>query len=339
MPIPPLQREPRRILILHLGSLAEVILSLPALQAVRERFPRAYITLVATASACQTVAMTSFMDEYVPVAAQHLSEIATPWGLYRWMRLTRNIRQQSYNWVLDLPSYSSTSLLTKLTQARLHWSLHPPMRIVNVLGSAWLPRSSSRQHVLDRYLDLIRAWGIQPTQRRPVLPLSSDVREAIDKQLSQKGYHREQLLIGLYPQATHGSRQWSPDWFVALGQRLSHDLAVQLLLASYLKKHRILRHIAKQVSQPVVLQGLTMPELAAAMTACTVLITDDPGLANLAAAVDTPVLGLGINASVAPRGDEHRIIEVGRFASTLEETVATTTQMVTRQRSHTLFQQ
>ncbi|MCS6807041.1 MAG: glycosyltransferase family 9 protein [Acidobacteriota bacterium] len=338
MPIPPLQREPHRILILHLGSLAEVILSLPALHAVRERFARAHLTLLATEPACETVAMTSLMDEYVPVATQRLRQLATPWGAYRWLRLPRYLRQQSYNWVLDLPSYSSTSLLTKVTQARVHWSLHPSMRIANLLGYVWPPRSAPRQHVLERYLGLIRSWGIQPTQRRPVLPLSLDVRDAIDKQLRQKGYHRDRLLIGLYPQAAHGLRQWPPDWFVALGERLNHDLAVRLLLASHLKKDRIIRQVAKQVAEAITLQGLTMPELAAAMAACTLLVTDDPGLANLAAAVQTPVLGLGLNASLAPRGDEHRMIQPGRFASTLEEAVATITEMVTRQRSTTLFQ-
>jgi ADP-heptose:LPS heptosyltransferase len=214
----------------------------------------------------------------------------------------------------------------------------PPTRAVDFLAHLWPLKNDRRQYMIERYFDVMRPFGIQPEQHRPVLHPPPDVSAATDKRLSQKGHRRGQLLIGLYPHADDGPRHWPLEWFVELSQRLVHDLDVQLLLLSYSRKHKIIRNIAKSVAKNITLDGLTMPELAAALTACTMLITDDAGIANLAAAVDTPVLGLGLSASVAPRGEEHIVVQSGRLASTLEEVVAAASQIVTRERSSTLFQ-
>ena len=55
--------EFKNILVIHFGQLGDVVLGLPALSAIRERFPDARITLLVGKSAAEVTALAAIADD------------------------------------------------------------------------------------------------------------------------------------------------------------------------------------------------------------------------------------------------------------------------------------
>jgi ADP-heptose:LPS heptosyltransferase len=336
----PTHFAPHRILVLHLGQLAEVVLSLPALQALRQRFPHSHITLAAMSAGCQLVAMTTVANEFLSVSSVQLSDVANPWALYRWVRFVQSIGRGGYDFTIELPAYGRTNLLTWLARARARGAVPRSGRSLGFLFDLWPPREDPRKHVVDRYLDVLRPLGIHAEDRRPRLRPLPDADAKVEKRLHQKRPRQGSLLIGIYPCSGDLSHRWPVERFVDLGTRLIYNLEVDLLLLGGSRESKLIREINRPLpGRTVVLDDLTIPELASALSAGTVLISDDVGAANLAAAVGTPVLGLGLAFPLTPIGSEHVILRPGGVtAVTVEDAFTGASRLITRDRTSTLFQ-
>ena len=59
--------DPRNILVIDFGQLGDVVLSLPALAAVRQKFPRARVTVAVGGAAASVVEMAGVADEALAV--------------------------------------------------------------------------------------------------------------------------------------------------------------------------------------------------------------------------------------------------------------------------------
>jgi ADP-heptose:LPS heptosyltransferase len=328
-------------LILHLGQLAEVVLSLPALTALRQRFPNSHITLAATVAGCQVVAMTGAVNDFLFVDSTQLSDVAKPWVLYRWIRFLQGLRQRGYDFAIELPSYRRTNMLTWLARLPVRAAMRRPSHSLDFLFNLWSsPKEDPRRHLVDRYFDMLRPLGIQPQVRRPQLRPLPEASARVEKRLGNKRPPQGRLLIGIYPSSGDLLRRWPIERFIDLGTRLIHNLGVDLLLLGGARESKLVQQINRQLpGHAVLLDNLTIPELVSALAACTVLISDDAGAINLAAATNTPVLGLGILFPATPVGHEHVILQRMEMMSiTVDEAFTAVSRIITRDRTSTLFQ-
>ena len=62
-----MQFDPRNILVIDFGQLGDVVLSLPALRAIRQRFPKARITVAVGRPADEVVALSGYADDIFEV--------------------------------------------------------------------------------------------------------------------------------------------------------------------------------------------------------------------------------------------------------------------------------
>src|SRR5215471_1118948 len=104
-------REPHRILVLHFGQLGDVVLSLPALAALRARFPGADISVMTGTAAAQVVALSGLASRVIPVDRVALRDGPTLQSLRRIAKLVREVRSERYELVIDLHSLRETNLL------------------------------------------------------------------------------------------------------------------------------------------------------------------------------------------------------------------------------------
>ena len=59
--------DPRNILVIDFGQLGDVVLSLPALRAIRERFPHARITIAVGKPGGEIVKLSGYADDVLEV--------------------------------------------------------------------------------------------------------------------------------------------------------------------------------------------------------------------------------------------------------------------------------
>ncbi len=282
------------ILILHPGALGDIILSLPALQVLRDRFQNAHISFAANLDIGEVAS--GCADRLLPLSALPLhrlfvAEDPPPEDVQLW---------RSYDRIVSWTGSASDVFAHKFSL------LHPC-----VIVAAWKPGAGERRHVARLFVDSLRPWFPPP----PVMPIPEIRLSDSDRQhgadwLRQHGWDTESPLIALHPGAGSAAKRWPLEKFVAL----AHDLSTRgtLLIVEGPAEPGAGQQVAGEVKSGTCLASCLEPRLlAAVLSHCRLFVGNDSGVAHLAAAVGSPcVLVFGPTPAEhwAPIGDRVAIL-------------------------------
>src|SRR6266536_5819333 len=98
--------NPENILVIDFGQLGDVVLSLPALRAIRERFPRARITVAVGKPGAEIVNLSGYADSTLVVDRVALRDGLKIFAIARMIRLVKDVRRAQFDFVIDLHSLS-----------------------------------------------------------------------------------------------------------------------------------------------------------------------------------------------------------------------------------------
>src|SRR3712207_6162838 len=127
--------EPQKILVIDFGQLGDVVLSLPALAAVRARFPRARVTVAVGRPGVPVVELSGCADEVKGVDRVALRDGPKPLALWHIARFVREVRRERFDFVIDLHSLSETNLLGYLSGAKSRLYARRPGRSIDSLSN------------------------------------------------------------------------------------------------------------------------------------------------------------------------------------------------------------
>ncbi len=326
--------EARNILVIDFGQLGDVILSLPALSAIRRRFPRAKITVAVGGAAAAVVEMAGVADEVLAVDRVALRDGPKHLSVFQIGRLVLEVRRRKFDFVVDLHSLSETNLLGFLSGAGQRLYARRPGRSLDYLSNfrPQAPTEDRSKHAIDRYLDVLAPLGVGEVSRVPRLAVREEDGRAADEMLRKalaggkpKGRRAsagagEGPLVGIFPGAGHPSRRWPVERFAELAWMLERNDSVRSVLFAGPEERKLVRDARPQFPpSTVVLDRLTVPQLAAAAARLSVFVSNDTGPMHVAAAVGTPVVILMQHHPMfkcyIPPGERHRVVA----ARTIEE--------------------
>src|SRR5258706_11077455 len=103
--------NPRNILVIDFGQLGDVVMSLPALRAIRARFPQARITVIVGRPGAQIIDMSGYADATIEVDRVELRDGFKALSVLRIFHVVKDVRRRKFDFVIDLHSFSETNLL------------------------------------------------------------------------------------------------------------------------------------------------------------------------------------------------------------------------------------
>jgi len=278
----------KRLLVRAPNWVGDAVLSLPALRAVRARFPLAHLAVLARSGVAELYRRETCCDEV----------ILCPKGR-RW-RMARQLRARGFDCAILLPNSFDAALVA--------WLAGIPRRIGYARDRrGWLlsdavepPRTGEiARHERFYYLELFRRAGLLeelPAVETIDLSHVEQAREAGAALFRQMGLRRP--VIGLSPGAQNSrAKQWMPEGFAEAAVRLAGELGAAVALFGSEAERELGLSIAEEVRRaghPVLnLAGETslghFIELAAA---CRVFLTNDSGAMHVAAATGVPVVAV-----------------------------------------------
>jgi ADP-heptose:LPS heptosyltransferase len=337
--------DPRNILVIDFGQLGDVVLSLPALSAVRQRFPRARVTVMVGGAALPVVKMAGVADEVIAVDRVALRDGPKHLSVWQIGKLVLDVRRRRFDFIIDLHSLSETNLLGFLSGAPHRLYARRPTRSLDYLANfkPQPPVEDRRKHAIDRYLDVLAPLGVGEVSRVPRLQARDEDSRAVDELLRKAKAGSEAPLVGLFPGAGHPSRRWPVERFAELAWMLERNDSVRSIIFAGPEERRLVRE-AKDKFPPstIVLDKLTVPQLAAAAARLSVFVSNDTGPAHIAAAVGTPVVILmqhhPMLNSYIPPGERHRVVAAPKMeAITVELAYAAARAAFTTERASSLF--
>jgi ADP-heptose:LPS heptosyltransferase len=306
--------DPRTILVIDFGQLGDVVLSLPALAAIRAKFPRARITVAVGVAAAQVVELAGVADETLKVDRVALRDGPKLLSIARIIRLTRDVRSRSFDLVIDLHSLSETNILGYLSGAPARLFARRPGRSLDFLGSSHLrpPVEDRKKHAVDRYLEVLTPFGIKDVSRVPRLKTRAADDRYVDDLLGREKADAGAPLVGLFPGAGHESRRWPIERFAELAETLERNEGVRVVLFAGPEERALVRKNRALFGRSVItFDQLTIPQLAAALARLSAFVSNDTGPMHIAAAVGAPVVLLldeRAPRAYVPVGNAHRVV-------------------------------
>ena len=283
----------RRVAVLRLDHLGDLLLSFPALEALRRGLPNAHLTLV-VAPWCEELARLCPWVDAVEVARAPWFERPQRhgWPVGALRALAQLLRQGGFDLGVDLRG--DLRHMLAMRWAGLPWRLAAPQTAGGfLLTHAMAPGAG---HESRRNLDLLKAAGLRAAAPlRPRLTPSVQARARARRRLRSWGLRPG--FLALHPFAGAPSKRWPTEHWRRLLAAMPRR---RLLLLGSAGEAAELQDLAREgaAGTRVVAAGtLGADELAAVLEQAGALLGLDSGPGHLAAAVGTPVLSLFSAAS------------------------------------------
>lgn len=296
-PLPPLYPSDariKRILVVRVDLLGDVVLSTAAVRALRRAYPGAQIDMLVQGSSAPILA-----DD--PDIARVITFDSRLWQPTHWRAAL------AFFWDVWRPRYDLAislcgdigSIVTRLTRAR---------RRVGYAGEAYgafmtdaIPgrRYEQPKHEVQYILALAAAAGgvVAPGDERPRLTVAPAARERVAAMIDEgrAATGAQGPVIALHPGARNGqAKRWPTRHCAALADRLRDELDALVVLTGAPNEAYLSEDIVRQQRRPAfnLCGQTTTPELAALLAASDVVVSGDSGPMHVACAVGAPVVVL-----------------------------------------------
>jgi heptosyltransferase-2 len=302
-----------RLLVRATNWVGDAVMSLPALAAVRRRFPGAHIAILARPWVAGLYRRETFADQVIPY---HPASLLQGWRDRRTVSLP--LSQMRFDCALILPNAFDAALITwmariprRIGYARdgrgplLTDAFHPP------------PKGSLPLHESYYYLELIRLAGwLDSMPDEPLIRLEG---AALARQSGLALFQGEGIekVVGVSPGAAYGTaKRWWPERFAAAAARLARETGASVALFGSPTE----RDLCDEVADLIRGAGLdarnfagqtTLDEYIDRAAACLAYLTNDSGAMHIASALGVPtvaVFGATNHITTGPTGPLARVI-------------------------------
>ncbi|OGR61204.1 MAG: hypothetical protein A2X36_12975 [Elusimicrobia bacterium GWA2_69_24] len=273
----------RRIVLLWIGRLGDILLSTPALAAVRARFPGARITLIAGEAGGAAGPLLVGPDRILLLRRCHRP--------LENLRLVRELRAEEADLFIDLnTSFSrASSTLTWLARARVKLGFDKGRG--TALFDRLLEAPGPEEHMLARYGRLAQALGapFEPRLRIQIPEADLERGRALADSLLQPGGEGI-VRIGIHPgNFKKFDNRWPEEGFAALARNLLTRPECRLFFFSGPGEEAPVRAIVDRLPRPVPILGpQTAATAAGVLQALDLFIGNATGTAHLAVAAGVP---------------------------------------------------
>ena len=284
--------EARNILVARLDNLGDVVMTGPALRAVKAASPKARITLLGSRSGVNAAALLPWIDETIAYRPlwQHLGDGRSfaPAGD---LALIANLKERNFDAAIIFTSFSQSPHVP----AYLCYLAGIPLRAGEsrefagaVLTDAVSPLPDS-VHQVDRNLHLVEEVGFAPVGRELQIRIPDDARSRAVDLLQKHSIDRPFIL--LHPGASAPARRYAPHRFGAVARILSREWPV--LVTGTEREVEILAAVRAEAPDVPVLTGDTdLPTYAALIERAALVICNNTLPMHLGDAVRTPLVVL-----------------------------------------------
>lgn len=317
--------EPHNLLVINFGQLGDVVLSLPALAALRAKFPAARITVAVGKSAAAIIDLANVADDKIVVDRVRLRDSNKLWSVLQITKLVKDVRARDFDFIVDLHSLPETNILAFLSGANKRLLSQRASRSLDFLGSFGLrpPKEDKAKHQTDRYLDVLKPLGIKNATRAVKLQTRREDAEFVEK-LWRK-HKIESLAVGIFPGAGHPSRRWSLENFASLAEFLQRNEGVRPIVFLGPEERDFAPHIKTLFPvDTIVFDNLTLAQLIAAQANLSLFVSNDTGPMHLAAIAGAPIVLLMHAAApqtYTPLASRLKVVRDNEIAKISVETV------------------
>ena len=307
-----------RVLCVRLDTLGDVLMTTPAIRALKHSSPRRRITLMTSASGAATAELIPELDDVLVYDAPWMKAGSSHVTARPDVDLTmvEQLRQIAFDAAVIFTVYSQSAL----PAAMLCYLAGIPRRLAHCrenpydLLTHWVRETEPEtclRHEVRRQLDLVATVGAYTCDERLSMAIPNEVNSSVDDLLA--GVIEEgRPWVVIHAGATAASRRYPPESFAIVGRRLVQDLGYEVIFTGTEPERPLIEEIQAEMGEPShsLVGALDLPVFAAVLARASLLISNNTGAVHVAAAVGTPVVDLYAltNPQHTPWHVPHRVL-------------------------------
>ncbi len=278
----------KKILIVRLDRIGDVLLSTPAIKAARDTYPDSHIAVMVRPYAKDIVEGNPYLNEVILYDRSGREK-----NLSGNLKFIDHLRRKNFDIALILHPTKRTHIITFLAGIPVRvgydkkWGNLLTKKIPNV-------KQFGLKHEIDYTLDILKYAGIETNDRALYMPLKETSEKAISEVFEKNGITKDSLIITLNPGASCASKRWRPENFAKVGDLLARERGAKIIIISDLKDKPFAdKTTALMKVAPLNLAGMTsVADIASVLKRSRLFISNDSGPVHIACAVGTPVIAI-----------------------------------------------
>ena len=286
------------ILCIRLDSIGDVLMTTPAIRALKESQPGRRITLLTSQAGAAVAGLVPEIDSVISYDAPWLKATAPRATSRAEFRMIERLRREKFDGAVIFTVYSQNPL----PSAFLAYMASIPLRLAHCrenpyqLLTHWVPDPEPQRiirHEVRRQLDLVGTIGCTTSDERLSLRVPAEATRRVLALLESLQVGRRPWVV-VHPGATAPSRRYPPGSFAQVIRILVGRVGCEVVFAGSQQERELVEGIQQMAGVPSIsLAGqLDLAELAALISLAPVLVCNNSGPAHIAAAVGTPVVDL-----------------------------------------------
>jgi lipopolysaccharide heptosyltransferase I len=308
-------RDFRKILLIKLSAVGDVVHTIPVLNALRRRYPSARIDWLVTPAIAELLRHNPAIANVIEFTRDDWSK---PWTLtpfVNYARLAAKLRANAYDLVVDMHGQFRTAVLVAASGAPVRigfdrprgsvWDASPRRFPEEARKHAWqgaregswlaythhIPVPTLDIHAVDRYLSVGPMLDLEVGPPDFSFPIPSAASDSVQALLRDRGLAGAPLLA-MAPGTIWETKHWGTDKFAEVARHFLRQGFAVALMGS--RRERIVcEEVARLAPGAVDIAGeTTLTELAALIRRSAISVTNDSGPMHLSVALDRPVVAI-----------------------------------------------
>lgn len=293
-------QKAKNILCIRLDSLGDVLMTTPAIRALKESQPGRRITLLTSTSGAAIAPLIPEIDEIIIYDPPWMKASKSTNSEVEFQMMDR-LRQGRFEAAIIFTTFSQSplpaaymTLLAEIPLRLAHCRENPYQLLTD-----WSPErdnfgQADIRHEVRRQLDLVASVGNRTRDEHLSLQVPALAIEKMTNCLKEIGLDVKQKWLVAHPGSTAPSRRYPVESFARAAGQLQSQHGIQVLFTGTEPEIELIETIRSRMqSASLSLTGrLAIDEFSALLSIAPLLISNNTGPVHIAAALGTPVVDL-----------------------------------------------
>ncbi len=305
------------VLAVRLDALGDLLMTTPALRALKESRPGRRLTLLTSPAGAAAARLVPEVDDVIVYDAPWMKATAPRRDSAPDRAMADLLRARGFDGAAVFTVYSQNPLPSAL----LCYLADVPLRLAHChenpyqLLTDWIKDPEPEQtirHEVRRQLDLVAAVGCTTADERLSFRVPPHARERVTRLLDEIGLDRQAPWVVVHPGASAPSRRYPAESFAVAAGELAREDGWQVVFTGSEAERELVEQIRGSMGAPSwsMAGRLDLAGLGALLESAPLLIANNTGPVHVAAAVGTPVVDLYAltNPQHTPWAVPHRVL-------------------------------
>ncbi len=287
------------LLCVRLDSLGDVLMTTPAIRALKESRPDGRVTLLTSPAGAAVARLVPELDDVIVYESPWMKATAPRASSAPDLEMIDLLRRARFDAAVIFTVYSQNSF----PAAMLCYLADIPLRLAYCrenpyqLLTDWVKEREPEEylrHEVRRQLDLVETVGCRASDERLSLRVSAQAEARMLAELERIGVAGSRPWLVLHPGASAPSRRYPPDSYARVASTLALDDRFQVVFTGNRQEQELVAGIRRDMDAPSwsLVDALNLEEFGALLARAHLLISNNTGPVHMAAALGTPVVDL-----------------------------------------------